>query len=55
MMHKTLRSIEEVLYFFSRSFVKFKGHTEQKKIADFDPNSAFPDYNSILNLPMAMK
>ena len=39
---------------FSRSFVKFQGHTT-KKIVDFDPNWAFPDCNSILNSPIAMK
>ena len=30
MMHKAWRSIEEVPYCFSRSFVKFQGHTGQK-------------------------
>ena len=47
MMHKALSSIEEVPYCFSRSSVKFQGHTGQK-IADFDPNLAFSDCNSIL-------
>ena len=46
--------IEEVPYCFSRSFGKFQGHTGQK-IADFDSNWAFPDCNSSLNSPMAMK
>ena len=41
-------------YCFSRSYVKFQGHTAQK-IVEFDPNWAFPDCNSSLNLPMAMK
>ena len=38
------RCIEEVLYCFSRSSVKFHGHTGQK-IANFDPNWAFPNCN----------
>ena len=40
--------------FFSRSSVKLQGHTALK-IVDFDPNWAFPDCNSSLNSPMAMK
>ena len=44
-------SIEEVSYC---SYVKFQGHTS-KQIFEFDPNWAFPDYNSSLNSPMAMK
>ena len=44
MMHKAWSSIGEVTYCFSRSCVKFQGHTGQK-IAVFDPNRAFPDYN----------
>ena len=35
------------------SFVKFPGHTGPE-IADFDPNCAFSDCNSILNSQMAM-
>ena len=54
MMHKTWSSIEEVPYCFSRSYVKFQGHTALK-IVEFDPNWAFPDSNSSLNSPMAMK
>ena len=46
--------LEEVPYCISRSSVKFQGHTA-KKIIDFDQNWAFPDYNSSLNLPMAMR
>ena len=38
----------------SRSYVKFQGHTALK-IVEFDPNWAFPDCNSSLNSPMAMK
>ena len=53
MMHKAC-SIEEVPYCFSRSSVKFQGHTGQKNI-DFDPNWAFPDCNFSLNSPMAME
>ena len=54
MMHRTLSNIEEVAYCFSRSSVKFQGHTG-KKIADFDLNWLFPDCISSLNLPMALK
>ena len=54
MMHKTWSSIEEVPYCFSRSSVKFQGHIALK-IIEFDSNWAFPDYNSSLNTPMAMK
>ena len=54
MMHKAWSSIEEVPYCFSRSYVKFQGHTALK-IVEFDPNWAFPDCNSSLNSPMAMK
>ena len=46
-------SVEEVPYCFSRSYVKFRGHTA-KKIVDFDPNWVFPDCNSSLNSPMVM-
>ena len=54
MMHKAWCCLEEVPYRFSRSSIKFQGHTA-KKIVDFDPNWAFPDCNSSLNSPMAMK
>ena len=54
MMQKAWRSIEEVPYCFSRSCVKLQGHTALK-IVEFDPNWAFPDSNSSLNSPMAMK
>ena len=54
MMHKAWSSIEEVPYCFSSSPVKFHGHTALK-IVEFDPNWAFPDCNSSLNSPMAMK
>ena len=54
MMHKAWNSTEEVPYCFSRSFVKFQGHTALK-IVEFDPNWAFPDCNSSLKSPMAMK
>ena len=40
--------------FLTRSYVKFQGHTALK-IVKFDPNWAFPDCNSSLNSPMAMK
>ena len=54
MMHKAWSSIEEVPYCFSRSSVKFQGH-KALKIVEFDSNWAFPDCNSSLNSPMAMK
>ena len=54
MMHKAWSSIEEVPYCFSRSSVKFQGHTALK-IVEFDRNWAFPDCNSSLNSPMATK
>ena len=54
MMHRAWSSIVEVPYCFSRSYVKFQGHTTLK-IVEFDPNWAFPDSNSSLNSPMAMK
>ena len=54
MMHRAWSSIVEVPYCFSRSSVKFQGHTALK-IVEFDPNWAIPDSNSSLNSPMAMK
>ena len=54
MMHRARSSIVEVPYCFSRSSVKFQGHTALK-IVEFDPKWAFPDCNSSLNSPMAMK
>ena len=54
MMHKAWCSIEEVPYCFPRSSIKFQGHTEPK-IADFDPNWAFPDCNFSFNSPMDLK
>ena len=53
-MHKAWSNIEEVPYCFSRSSVKFEGHTGQK-IAVFDLNWAFPDCNSSLNSPIDLK
>ena len=41
-------------YCFSRSFVKFQGHTILK-VAEFDPNWACPDSNSSFNTPIATK
>ena len=52
MMHKACWRLEEVPYCFSRSSIKFQGHTA-KKIIEFDPNWVFPDYNSSLISPMA--
>ena len=54
MLHKACSSIEEVPYCFSRSSIKFQGHTALK-IVEFDPNWPFPDCNYSLNSPMAMK
>ena len=54
MMHRAWSSIVEVPYCFSKSYVKFQGHTALK-IVEFDPNWVFPDSNSSLNSPMAMK
>ena len=54
MMHRAWSSIVEVPYCFSRSYVKFQGHTALK-IVEFDPNWAFPGSNSSLNSQMAMK
>ena len=54
MMHKAWSSIDEVSYCFSRSSVKFEGHTALK-IVEFDPNWVFPDCNSSLNSLMDMK
>ena len=54
MMHRAWSSIVEVPYCFSRSYVKLQGHTALN-IVKFDPNWAFPDCNSSLNSPMAMK
>ena len=54
MIHKAWCCLGEVPYCFSRSSVKFQGHTWQK-ITNFDPNWAFPDCNFSLNSTMAMK
>ena len=54
MLHKAWSSREEMPYCFWRSSVKFQGHTALK-IVEFDPTWAFPDCNSSLNSPMAMK
>ena len=53
-MHIAWCCLEEVPYCFSRSSVKFQGHTALK-IVEFDPDWAFPDCNSSLNSPMAKK
>ena len=46
MLHKAWNSKGEMPYCFSRSFIKFQGHTVQN-ITDFDPNWAFPDYRPV--------
>ena len=53
-MHTAGSSKEEVPYCFSRSSVKFQGHTALKS-AEFDPDWAFLNCNSSLNSPMATK
>ena len=53
-MRKAWSGTEEMPYCFSRSSVKFQGHIALK-IVEFNPNWAFPDCNSRLNWPMAMK
>ena len=54
MMHKAWRRIDKGPYCFSRSYVKFEGHTA-KKIVDFDPNWPFPDCIFSLNFLMDLK
>ena len=46
MLHKAWKSKGEMPYCFSRSSIKFQGHTVQN-ITDFDPNWAFPDYRPV--------
>ena len=50
----SLMLLRRVALLFSRSTVKFQGPTALK-IVEFDPDWAFPDCNSSLNSPMAMK
>ena len=54
MMHRSWSSIVKVPYCFSRSYIKLQGHTALK-IANLTQIGAFPDSNSSLNSPMAMK
>ena len=54
MMHIAWGNIVEVPFCFSRSYIKFQGHTALK-IVEFDPKWAFPDCNSSLNSPMALR
>ena len=54
MMHRPWSSIVEVPYCFSRSNVKFQGHTALK-IVKFYRKWAFLDSNSSLNSLMVMK
>ena len=46
MLHKAWNSKGEMPYCFSRSSVKFQGHTGQST-TNFDPNWAFPDYRPV--------
>ena len=56
MMHKAWSSMEGVPLCFPRSPVKLSNFkVTREKIADFDPNWAFPDCHSRLNSPMALK
>ena len=50
----SLMMLRGVPYCFSRSSVKFQGHTALKSVK-FDPDWAFPVSNSSLNSPMATK
>ena len=52
MMPDAWNSIEQVLYCFSRSFIKFQGQTKK---ANFYSNWAFLGCNSSLNIAMAIK
>ena len=54
MIHIAWCCLGEVPYCFSRSSVKFQGHTALK-IIGFDPDLGFLDCNSSFNSPMAMK
>ena len=54
MIHIAWCCLGEVPYCFSRSSMKFQGHTALK-IVKFDPDWPFPDCNYSLNSPMAMK
>ena len=45
-LHKAWSSIEEVPYCFSRSSIKFQGHTPLN-IVEFDPDWAFPDVTPV--------
>ena len=54
MMYIAWWYLREVPYCFSRSSVKFHGHTALK-LDEFDPDWAFPDCNSSSNSPMATK
>ena len=51
MIHKAWNGVEEVPYCFTRSSVKFQGHTGQKN----RPNWALPCCCSSLNKPMVVK
>ena len=50
----SLIMLRRCAYCFSRSSVKFQGHTALK-IVEYDPDWAFPDCNSSLNSPTATK
>ena len=50
--HSLMLLRRDVLFFFIGQISRSHG---RKKIADFDPNWGFPDCNSSLNSPMALK
>ena len=54
MIHTDWNELEEDLWEFSWSSVKFRGHTGRKN-DDLDPNWAFPDRNSSFYTHIAMK
>ena len=51
---QSLMLLRRGAFCFSRSSIKFQGHTALK-IVEFDPDWAFPDCNSSLNSSMATK
>ena len=51
---QSLMLLRRGAYCFSRSSIKFQGYMGQN-IADFYPSWGFPDCNSSLNSPMALK
>ena len=50
MMHNASSRLGEVPYCFSRSSVKYEGHTALK-IVEFDPDWTFPDMHMYMHIP----